>query len=441
MYQARASAASRADLVELAGLAAEQAGRPIVVAEVGSFRGESARIMLDTGAVSRIYCIDPWVGGYDPGDLASGSDMAAVEGDFDRRVGGDPRVVKCKGDIVDFVSKYRDVAIDLVYIDGKHTYDAVVRDIGVALGRIKPVVAVSGHDYHRRNHPGVCRAVDELLGGPQHVFSDKSWIVFRDGSGVAVADSGKGKAMSNVDYSKIWDRFDMVIVLAFTGYQDRIPPLMAELRRVGLADRAELFWSFPSPFDTRFANSIRLSGTIHSLPQFNEAMAHYRALKTALELGKSSVLVLEDDVRFLRDVAGIEAALQQLPGDCDVAKLEWFRRTDLPEIVPSGGMWTPIKRGLGAAGGAATAYTHRALEWKTTMIERPARYDDFHGELWIPDQYDTGHHFANAGLHAYVSTPMLAIQEPKYTRTSCYQDNKHNGLLSGGSVDSYEVDA
>lgn len=437
MYQARTSAAGLSDLVKLVS---EQADRPIVVAEVGSFRGESARIMLDTGAVSRIYCIDPWVAGYDPSDIASNQDMVSVEADFDRRVGGDPRVVKCKGDIVDFASGYNDPSIDLVYIDAKHTYDSAVRDIGVALGRIKPRIAVSGHDYNRRAHADVCRAVDELLGGPQRVFADRSWVVFQGNSGVSDQGLGKGKAMSSVDYSKIWDRFDMVIVLAYTGYQDRIPPLRAELERVGLAGRAELFWSFPSPFDTRFANSIRLHGTIRKPSQFNEVMNHYRAMKTALELGKEHVLILEDDVRFVRDMGLLAAHVGGLPEDYDVAKFEWFCKGD-PKNVKRGDAWAPLS-GFDTTGGAAVAYSARGLKWKTEAMERPARYDDFHGMLYVNDVYDTS---GNLSRHrAYVATPLLAIQEPKYYRTSnygIYSGNPYGGFLHTGSYGAYGVNA
>lgn len=234
----------------------------------------------------------------------------------------------------------------------------------------------------------------------------------------------------------VWDRFDMVIALVYTGYQYRYRSLRDELGRVGLLDRVTFLWSYPSPFDSRFANSIRLSGTIRSPSQFNEAMSHYRAMKTALELGRSSVLVLEDDVRFMSDLKSLASAVRELPDDYDVAKFEWFKRGDSDPISRSG-TWTRFEGGYAAAGGAAMAYTSRALEWKTSAMERAALPDDFHGKLFINDQYETGKNFEKAGLTAYLATPLLAIQAPEYIRSSMYSVGKHNGLLAGKPTSSY----
>lgn len=439
MYQARTSAAGLSDLVKLVS---EQAGRPIVVAEVGSFRGESARIMLATGAVSRVYCIDPWVAGYDPDDIASRQDMSAVEDDFDRRIGGDPRVVKCKGDIVDFASRYSGVAVDLVYIDGKHTYDAVVRDIGVALGRIKPVVAVSGHDYNGRVHAGVCRAVDELLGGPQRVFSDRSWVVFRDGSGVAVADSGKGMAMSgNTGSPPMWDMFDAVAVLCSTDYQHRIPSLREELSRVGLLDRVEWFWDFDNPFMVRLANNLRLSGDIRNMGGFRLTMNHYRAVKTFSELGYKHVLVLEDDVRFLRDTDALASVLRSMPADYDMAKLEWTAHpTRGARSVPDiNGPWCPLS-GFDTYCAAAIAYSDKGMKWRAGKIEEAADYANIFAELHMVDVYDNSP--SVAGLRAYVAAPLAAVQN--WTGDGVHRQNKgtyklYGSYLAAGGVGAYAV--
>lgn len=40
--------------------------KPFSLVEVGSYAGESMDIMMDTGLVSQMTCIDPWTAGYDP---------------------------------------------------------------------------------------------------------------------------------------------------------------------------------------------------------------------------------------------------------------------------------------------------------------------------------------------------------------------------------------
>lgn len=133
-------------------------------------------IFLDTGFVSSITCVDPWQSGYDSRDPASGSDMTAVEAEFDRRAERHGfKVTKFKGNLQEFlVSGVTEPEYALVYIDAEHTYDAVRRDISSAL-ELRPTIGVAGHDY-ASSWSGVVRAVDETLGKPQMQYVDSSWL-------------------------------------------------------------------------------------------------------------------------------------------------------------------------------------------------------------------------------------------------------------------------
>ncbi len=179
-FQMRPDERSRSGLVSLIE-SLNCAGLTMV--EIGSYRGESAEIFLGTGKVDRIYCVDPWLMFYDPDDGAAFTDMKKVEQDFDRRHSNDPRVVKVRGTIDTFIEQYKndpDVfgKIDLVYIDGLHTYEGVSHDIERTQGEIKPLRAIAGHDYFKDGWPGIYRAVHEAVGEPDKVFGDGSWLKF-----------------------------------------------------------------------------------------------------------------------------------------------------------------------------------------------------------------------------------------------------------------------
>jgi hypothetical protein len=74
------------------------------------------------------------------------------------------------------------VECDAVYIDGLHTYEGVKNDIIHWLPQTKKVIC--GHDYYEdeeflKIHPhvaGVKVAVDEMLGKPDKIYSDGSWL-------------------------------------------------------------------------------------------------------------------------------------------------------------------------------------------------------------------------------------------------------------------------
>jgi hypothetical protein len=85
-------------------------------------------------------------------------------------------VCKYKGISSDFSALPEFNKVSMCYIDGCHTYDAVKNDIKFWLHRCEH--AICGHDYGFKNHwlSPVTDAVDEMVGKPDRVFSDDSWI-------------------------------------------------------------------------------------------------------------------------------------------------------------------------------------------------------------------------------------------------------------------------
>lgn len=75
--------------------------------------------------------------------------------------------------------------IDFLYIDGDHSYDAVVRDIRDFVPFVRPAGVFAFHDY-KPGKDGVRRAVDELV-APHHtkLFQAGSLAVFRKQGGSA----------------------------------------------------------------------------------------------------------------------------------------------------------------------------------------------------------------------------------------------------------------
>lgn len=156
-------------------------GREInTIVEIGSYMGESAEIFAQEFPKTQIVCVDPWLAGYDDLDSASHSDFNFVEQQFDLRTSKYPNIVKKK-----CFSHEIKITCAFVYIDGNHTYEGVKNDI---LGwQDYASVAICGHDYYtdeeilkvHKHIAGVKKAVDEILGIPDIVFPDGSWIKFK----------------------------------------------------------------------------------------------------------------------------------------------------------------------------------------------------------------------------------------------------------------------
>jgi precorrin-6B methylase 2 len=143
--------------------------------EIGCYAGESTIVFLESNKIKKLYAVDPWKSGYDKNDSASFSDMYKVEKEFDKKI-KPHKVVKLK---MTFEEAFEQIPeLDIVYIDGNHKYEYVLKDIINSLKKIKDGGIISGHDYGSKKHVGVTKAVDEIFGKPDIVFGDKSWVKY-----------------------------------------------------------------------------------------------------------------------------------------------------------------------------------------------------------------------------------------------------------------------
>lgn len=139
-------------------LAAQAAGRDVIV-EIGSFKGRSTRALADA-CPGVVYAIDDWnatlCGHADTGARAAfHANLADLLG---------TKVIAFEHNSqLGIPAALRTVAVDMLWIDGDHSYAAVRSDIGCFGPLVRPGGLICGHDYsvHR---PEVVRAVDEAFG-------------------------------------------------------------------------------------------------------------------------------------------------------------------------------------------------------------------------------------------------------------------------------------
>jgi predicted O-methyltransferase YrrM len=143
------------------------------VAEIGVFRGEfAADILRLCPKVTSLTLVDIWLGHTISGDQ-NGNNEASYDGVENMRVVQDlfksePRVKMVRGWSHDYFATLADNCLDVVYVDGDHSYEGCKRDLLEAYRVVKPDGWIMGHDYlitekcEHDYHFGVKRAVDEL---------------------------------------------------------------------------------------------------------------------------------------------------------------------------------------------------------------------------------------------------------------------------------------
>lgn len=164
------------ELIKMCNFLKEKYKNINTLIEIGSYMGESAEIFAKQFPNTKIICIDPWEGNFDIADGCSFSDYTTVESQFDLRTKNYTNIFKKKG----YSTSY-EIECDIVYIDGCHKYECVFEDISHWKKYTK--LAICGHDYYndyidkiQPHTAGVRKAVNELLGIPDKIFADGSYI-------------------------------------------------------------------------------------------------------------------------------------------------------------------------------------------------------------------------------------------------------------------------
>lgn len=143
----------------------------MAMVEIGSFAGDSTAIFCKW--FKHVIAIDPWVSNI--GDVTNRINMDDVYSLFQENLKSFPNLHVIRDYSYNVCSSFKDGQCDLVYIDGGHTYKEVRRDIADWLPKVKRGGFITGHDYWNK-FPGVVKAVNELIGKPDKIFVDSSWI-------------------------------------------------------------------------------------------------------------------------------------------------------------------------------------------------------------------------------------------------------------------------
>lgn len=143
----------------------------MTIIEIGSFAGDSTAIFCKW--FKSVVAIDPWISGI--GDITDKVDMDEVYDIFQKNCRSFPNLHIIRDYSYNALKFFENKLCDLVYVDGGHTYAEAYKDIFDWTRKIKNGGFIAGHDYWHK-FPGVVKAVNELVGKPDKIFLDSSWI-------------------------------------------------------------------------------------------------------------------------------------------------------------------------------------------------------------------------------------------------------------------------
>lgn len=282
-------------------------GGNLTLVEVGVFKGESTRIFRDSGAFSKIYSVDPWDPNIDTQDGMNYHDVIEeAEKEFRETFKDDKRIIPVKGTLQTFIQKFKNVKVDVVYIDAAHNYEDCKNDILNALNYVKPKIAICGHDYNDPEYslemidqPGVRKAVEEIFGLPDRSFLDTSWVKWLNGH--------ERENEMSLDYDFLMKNAQMI--------NCESDPDRLELQK-------KIFEYHKLPFPNVFkACTTSDPGTASPA-----CTSHKRIIEDALARDLPYVLIFEDDCYFINGIVDkLKDAISRVPDDADILQISYAK--------------------------------------------------------------------------------------------------------------------
>ena len=127
-----------------------------------------------------------------------------------------------------------------------------------------------------------------------------------------------------------WEKkFDAIYCISLADNISRRDDLKKELKRVGILDSRVFHWKITvkNELYKYIWNNPSLKANkwwFHLTGTLNCTLEHYAVYKECLALGYKRVLILEDDVVFLKDIKEIQKAIDNIPQNYDILKFNSY---------------------------------------------------------------------------------------------------------------------
>ena len=125
------------------------------------------------------------------------------------------------------------------------------------------------------------------------------------------------------------DKFDAIYCISLADNIGRREDLKQELKRVGLLDSKVFHWKITVKnelYKYIWSNQSLKANRwwFHLIGTLNCTLEHYAIYKESIALGYKHILILEDDIVFLKNIKEIEKTINNIPENYDILKFNSY---------------------------------------------------------------------------------------------------------------------
>ena len=133
-------------------------------AEIGVYKGDNAKEILNFLNIEHLVLVDPWKG-YDDYCTETGEDDSAYENyykEVKNKFSNNPKVRIIRDTSVNAAKMFDDEYFDFVYLDCDHSYESVTKDLESWYPKLKKFGVMCADDYGHPSGVGVIEAVTKF---------------------------------------------------------------------------------------------------------------------------------------------------------------------------------------------------------------------------------------------------------------------------------------
>lgn len=147
--------------------------------EVGVWKCQLSEALLRKNSLLKLYLVDPW----QLDCMPDGAKKKHLSQDYLDALYEEARLLakeypgRCeviRKTSVEAAAYFEPFNLDLVFLDGDHTYTGVMHDVYAWIPKVRVGGWIGGHDYGAK-FPGVAKAVNQMLGDKVETDTNATW--------------------------------------------------------------------------------------------------------------------------------------------------------------------------------------------------------------------------------------------------------------------------